>query len=502
MELSSISEEQVLDRLRFENPWWKSGSIAESIKAFKQRNYFNLFLPLVLEKNIRRAVVLMGPRRVGKTIMLLQVIQKLIDEGINPRQLCYISIENPYFHNIPLERLFELARKASGIKEHEGWFVFFDEIQYLKNWEVHLKSLVDSYHGTKFIASGSAAAALKLKSNESGAGRFTDFMLPPLTFYEYIHLSGFEKLIHLKSKQFRFLAEATDLNTTDIKELNKHFIDYINFGGFPEVVFSAALRENPMRYIQSDIIDKVLLRDLPSLYGIEDVQELNAFFSFIAYNSGKEFSFENMTKLSGVDKITIKKYLTFLEAAYLIKVVQRVDNSAKRFKRANFFKIYLTNPSLRSGLFSPLVANDDAMGNMVETAIFSQWQVQELNYLFYARWQDGEVDMITIEPGKLKPAAAAEIKWSNRYIEKPKELKSLIHFLKQNKLKEAVVTTIDKDGMVEIDGVKLYFMPSSIFCYWMGEQNMTYKMLITIVSALAKTFNKELKTTGTWSEND
>jgi len=65
---------------------------------------------------------------------------------------------------------------------------FFNEIQYLKNWEVHLKAIVDSYPSVKCMVSGSAAAALRMKSLESGAGRFTEFLLPPLTFYEYLHL--------------------------------------------------------------------------------------------------------------------------------------------------------------------------------------------------------------------------------------------------------------------------------------------------------------------------
>lgn len=486
MSLSSISEEQVIDRIRFENPWWTTGKTSPHIQEFNKRAYFGLFLPLVTEK-IRRAVVLMGPRRVGKTVMLHQCIQHLIDSKQEPRKICYISIENPYFHNIPLERLFELARKASGFSDYTGWFVVFDEIQYLKNWEVHLKSLVDSYPETKFMASGSAAAALRLKSNESGAGRFTEFMLPPLSFFEYIYLTGNEKLIHTRKEYKGIIRDASDIRSSDIKELNKHFIDYINFGGFPEVVLNETLKENPYRYIQSDIVDKVLLRDLPSLYGIEDVQELNSFFSFIAYNSGNEFSYESMTRLSGVDKITIKKYLTFLEAAFLIKVVHRVDNNAKRFKRANFFKIYLTNPALRSGLFSPITTTDDAIGNMVETAVFSQWPITQL---FYARWNDGEVDMVTIDLGKLKPSAATEIKWSNRYIEKPKELKSLLSFVKQNKLDKAVVTTIDKDGSLEIEGTTLYYVPTSLYCYWLGELTMTANVLVYIANLLAQAFNK------------
>ena len=85
-----------------------------------------------------------------------------------------------------LEQLLTLAYETlNKDATKEPMYVFFDEIQYLKDWEISLKSLVDTYLNVKFIASGSAAAELKKRSNESGAGRFTDFSLPPLTFYEY-----------------------------------------------------------------------------------------------------------------------------------------------------------------------------------------------------------------------------------------------------------------------------------------------------------------------------
>jgi len=82
----------------------------------------------------------------------------------------------------------EYASITSTDIAREEVFVFFDEIQYLKNWEQHLKSLVDLRTALRFCVSGSAAAAaaLRLKSNESGAGRSTEFLLPPLTFYEYL----------------------------------------------------------------------------------------------------------------------------------------------------------------------------------------------------------------------------------------------------------------------------------------------------------------------------
>jgi predicted AAA+ superfamily ATPase len=86
----------------------------------------------------------------------------------------------------------------------------------------------------------------------------------------------------------------------------------LNF--IPEAVLSITAQEDSARYIKSDIIDKVLLRDLPSIYGIADVQELNALFTTIAYNTGNEISLESLSQSSGVSKSTIKKYLTYLNS--------------------------------------------------------------------------------------------------------------------------------------------------------------------------------------------
>lgn len=474
MTLLPYSEEQILDRLRFENPWWVSGQVEEYYTSMQPRLYFDLFMPLILETDIRRAIVLMGPRRVGKTVMLYHSIQGLLDKEINPLKTALISIETPIYNNIGLEQLFTNCRKATKQENPEGWYVFFDEIQYLKDWEIHLKSLVDSYPHTRFIVSGSAAAALRLKSIESGAGRFTDFMLPPLTFNEFIHLKKLDRLITESKIEWQG-SISKFYSTNNISELNKHFLDYINFGGYPEVIFSEKIQSNPGRYIRSDIIDKVLLRDLPSLYGIRDVQELNSLFTAIAYNSAGEVSLDELSKNSGVQKNTIKRYIEYLEAAFLIKVVHKISNKPKLFQRATQFKIYLTNPSLRSALFSPIQMTDPFIGNMVETAIYSQWLHREWFTPYYARWQKGEVDMVKLDEKKLTPQWAVEIKWSNQYFEKPGNLKSLIQFLKENDLQTALVTTIDVEGTKEIDNKILSFVPAAVYAYTVGINTIIQK---------------------------
>jgi predicted AAA+ superfamily ATPase len=473
--LNPFSETLITERLRFENPWWIDERTEEEYNNKPRRLYFNLFYPLVEDTTVNRAVVLMGPRRVGETVMMHHTVQQLLNDGVPAKKICFINIENPIYNNIPLEQLFTYARKATVENDPKGWFVFFDEIQYLRDWEVHVKVLVDSYPKTKFIVSGSAAAALKLASNESGAGRFTDFMLPPLTFNEYIALKGLQHLIVPSSLQWN--GNVTKFySSINIKELNRHFIDYINFGGYPEVIFSEQIQSNPGRYIRSDIVDKVLLRDLPSLYGIQDVQELNSLFTTLAYHSGNEVSMESLCKASGVEKYLLKKYLDYLEAAFLIRIIHRIDDNAKKFKRANFYKIYLTNPSLRSALFSPLQLTDEAIGNMVETAIFAQWMHRDWFTPWYARWNNGEVDMVGLDDKKFKPQWALEIKWSNRFYNEPGELKSLLQFCENNKMNSALITTIDREGMREQKGIELTFVPASLYAYVVGSNTLEQKI--------------------------
>ncbi|OPZ99006.1 MAG: hypothetical protein BWY70_01090 [Bacteroidetes bacterium ADurb.Bin408] len=479
MTLLPFSEEQTLERLKQDNPWWATGVVDEDYSKMQKRLYFDLFYPLVEDISIRRTVILMGPRRVGKTVMIFHAIETLLAKGVSPHQIAYVSVENPFYNKISLEQLFKSCLKATGKSEPRGWYVFFDEIQYLKDWEVHLKSLTDSYPHVKFVASGSAAAALKLKSNESGAGRFTDFMLPPLTFNEYIHLLRLHHLI-IPAK-IDWEGNATSFfESTNIALLNEHFLKYINYGGYPEIIFSEKLQLNPSRFIKSDIIDKVLLRDLPSLYGIQDVQELNSLFTSIAYNSGQEFSLEALSQSSGgLEKNTIKRYIQYMEAAFLIRIVHRIDHNAKKFGRINYFKIYLTNPSLRSALFAPLQATDRLMGAMVETAVYAQWLQREWFEPWYARWTSGriqgEVDMIGLSPENFKPLWALEVKWSNRYFENPGELKSLLGFCALNNLKSALVTTIDKSGSKTLKDIKLHFLPSALYAYTVGKNTLMQK---------------------------
>ena len=245
------------------------------------------------------------------------------------------------------------------------------------------------------------------------------------------------------------------------------------------MVFSKEIQQDPGRYMRRDIVDKVMLKDLPSLYGINDTQELYRLFIHIAYRSGCEFSYEEMSQESGIRKDIIRKYISYLESAFLIKVIHRVDANAKRMQRITQFKIYLTNPSLRCALFSPLTETDKTLGSMVETALFAQRIQRDDEEVFYANWkmgrENGEVDMVGLDRLRQKPIWAVEMKWSDRYFDVPSELKSLLSFMDKNHLVSAIVSSRTKYGIKNMENCNLTFMPSALYAYLLGYNTIEQK---------------------------
>ena len=465
-----ITEHDVKRRLGRDNPWWTTPAARPQEADWQRRVYFKTFQALALKFEIRRATVLLGPRRVGKTVMIKQLIWELIESGFDPRSILFASIDTPVYSSMPLEKFLEFmpdSKESSASK-----VVIFDEIQYLRNWEIHVKDLVDQYPHIKFIVTGSAAAALRLKSKESGAGRFSEFMLPPLTFYEFLQFQGLDEELIKPDAELGFKA-------TDINKLNLSFIDYLNYGGYPEAVVNQSVRENPDQFIRNDIIDKVLLKDIPSLYGIDDIPELNRLFSFLAYNAGQEASLERISKQSGLSKVTIKKYIEYLESAFLIIKLTTIDENCRSVKRERNFKVFLSNPSMRAALFNPVTAEEtEQIGHLTESAIFSQWQHSfSFKQLRYARWRnEGEVDIVYLENAHQRPLWIGEIKWSDRLQrDRLGETKTLRNLMSRHpSIVSAFITTKTFAGSIDVEESEtpIVALPSALHCYRVG-RNIT-----------------------------
>lgn len=464
----AIAEGDVLARLRADNPWWTPDFRAEGPPySWPRRAFADRVKELVLSR-VRRAVVLLGARRVGKTTLLQQILGDCLDRF---PALLYAALDTPTYAGLSLDRLLALFEKSKPHDPRGPRLVVFDEVQYLRDWEAHLKDLVDRFPYTKFVVSGSAGAALRRRSQESGAGRFTDVELPPLTFAEFLEFRN-ENLVEVDGT-----GALPVFRTRDIAALAGAFRDYLAFGGYPEAVLDPEVRKGLQRFLGRDIVDKVLLRDLPVLYGITDVTELNRLFTVLAYNSGQEASLEALASGSGIAKPTIKRYLDYLEAAFLIYRLRRIDVNARRFERERGFKVHLVNPAMRAALFGPVEETDERFGALVESGVLAQWlHLPERELARYARWKgpwgDLEVDLVTLHGSDQRPRWALEVKWSDRPLRDAREYEGLAELARRHVLLAVGVTTrtgcARKEDAPPFPSTQFQFVPTALYAYGLG----------------------------------
>ncbi len=157
--MAIVNDKQVMKVLRQYNPWWRvPAAIQEMNKSQKRLAYYEA-LRMMTHKSIRRFVILSGMRRVGKTTILYQMIGHLIHEGVNPRNILYVTFDNPILKLVHAEHVLSIYE---GMYPLEGIrYVFFDEVQYTENWELWMKVIYDSRQDIRLAATGSASPILE-----------------------------------------------------------------------------------------------------------------------------------------------------------------------------------------------------------------------------------------------------------------------------------------------------------------------------------------------------
>ena len=267
--MAIVSDAQVIKVLQQYNPWWRTPSaIKEESKPQKRLAYYEA-LKTLTHKSIRRFAVLSGMRRVGKTTILYQIIEHLIDEGVNPKNILYATFDNPILKLVNVENVLSIYESMYPIEGTR--YIFFDEVQYTENWELWMKVIYDSRKDIRLIATGSASPILEKGSADSGTGRWSVLKIPTMSFYEYCRLLDLD-LPHLP-ENLR-LSELQDLGSAQLGDLmNKfiplqnHFNRYLMIGGFPELVLSDD-DSYAQRMLREDVVDKVIKRDVLSLFNI------------------------------------------------------------------------------------------------------------------------------------------------------------------------------------------------------------------------------------------
>ncbi|RMH89542.1 MAG: ATP-binding protein, partial [Calditrichaeota bacterium] len=365
-----------------------------------------LFRQLVSEVETPQIIELSGLRRTGKTTLLFQLINYLLEQRHNPFALWYFTFDE---EKLPLEELIYIFSQQTGVDfKKDKIFIFLDEIQKLPNFQNQLKVWYDLYPNLKFFISGSTSLFIKKKTQESLAGRVKSLFLTPLNFTEYLTFREKEPILERPQAFEREIEQEFEMF------LSTQFIESM---AFPDPY---SRRE----YFVS-IIKKIIFEDIPSLFMVGNPEILWQIVRIVAQQPGMIMDYRSLASELEMSAKTLSRYLYFLEEAFLVKKLYNFSRNRITSER-KLKRYYLASPS-----FSRALTDFVDTGRLVENAV-----VSVKGYQFF--WRDPhhhEVDFVAVEPDE--SIVPIEVKYRRKIQEK--DVKNLLRFARKFGCSRAIV---------------------------------------------------------------
>jgi predicted AAA+ superfamily ATPase len=317
------------------------------------------------------AVVITGMRRVGKTTLLRYIMQNLPS-----RNHLYLDMENPahqqYFDSDDYERILDRL-KFLGLSTSARAYVFLDEIHLIPKIPSVVKYLMDHYP-VKFIMTGSASFYLKNLFSESLSGRKYVFELFPLSFNEFLAMRAPELN----------MATVKELSPPLFETLDRHYEEFLLYGGFPGVVAKESPEEKHM--MLDDILSSYYLLEVRQLGDFRKTHIMRDLIMLLIARPGTLLEVQKLSSEMGIARETLLGYLSFFEQTYLISLIHPFSSSKDRELRRRA-KVYMCDTGLMQRFGGP------SPGAMLENAVFCALRNRgEVNY--YQKKQGGEIDFI------------------------------------------------------------------------------------------------------------
>ncbi len=294
-------------------------------RIYKRENYLNKIRGFYKDDMIK---VISGIRRCGKSYFLKSIIQELLENGINEKDIIYIELDKKGYKDIRTSKQLEKIIDEK-ITDDDFKYLFIDEIQNVKNFE----SLINSYReegNISIFITGSNSYLLSGELVTKLTGRYIEIEMLTLSFYEYVDMKRF-------------------LNKNVNENIYLEFEEYIRNGGFPKSLYYDNYDEK-ITYTSS-VISQIFDKDIKTSNKIKDKALFERIEKFIINNFGTVISIKNIynylkneVKIN-VDRRTIKRYLDILEKAKIIYSCELFDIKSKSVLKGEK-KYYLADLSI------------------------------------------------------------------------------------------------------------------------------------------------------------
>ncbi len=402
----------------------------ESMLREVVKDYLEKKLPKLIEReinipiklNIKRAISIVGPRRVGKTYLMFQLMKK-----INQPKL-YINFEDYRLQGIDGDdflKLIEIYYQMFPENKKKTTYFFFDEIQNVKNWEKVIRHLLDNERCQIYLT-GSSSKLLSKEIATQLRGRAITYNLFPFSFKEF-----------LKTKQIKVSKFTSSYEKAKILNLLEN---YLRFGGYPEVI----LFEDKEKILR-DLWEVTIARDIIERWQIRNIKSLNLLIK--ALQNSPQFSahkFFNYLKSLGlkISKNTIYNYLEYLKECLVVFSVYRFFKTYKDIEKS-IPKIYFVDP----GLYVENWSLSRAMENIVFIELLKRY---ENNIYYYITKDQTEIDFYIP-----KQRLLVEVCFDQDIDHE----KKLVKGMKELKLKKATIITWNYEDEKRIDQYQIHYVP-------------------------------------------
>ncbi len=404
-----------------------------------QRNLYNDIKKHLDAKEIS---IIIGPRQVGKTTLMMELLNSLKNDG---KKVLFLNLD--YEAD---KRFFESQDLLlSKIKLEIGadGYVFIDEIQRKDNAGLFLKGIYDLDLPYKFILSGSGSLELKEKIQESLTGRKRLFELLPVTFKEFVNYKTEYKYVNKLSTYFELENKKTEILLNE----------YLSFGGYPRVVTENTLEEK--RKIIDEIYRSYIEKDIVNLLNIDRPDAFSLLIKILSSQIGRLLNYSKLAAAIGISTITLKKYLYLAEKTYVVQTIGPYSgNSLKELTKSR--TVYFYDYGLRN------FSNDSFMllQNQNECSFVFQNFIKNLidEHLLWKSWilnfwrttDKAEVDFVINKNSEIIPV---EVKYTalNNFTVK----RSLRSFIEKYSPQRAFIINMRYSNQIMINKTKVIFIP-------------------------------------------
>ena len=344
----------------------------------------NVYAALKEHLENKQVTVLTGMRRTGKTTLVKQLMTVS-----DIRQKIYFDLERIDNRELFSEKNYEnivFALTQRGMVFSEKILIAIDEIQTVPNLPSVVKYLYDTYD-IKFILTGSSSYYIKNRFNESLSGRKKIFEIYPLTFNE---LLTFKDIPYLPTEDFTNHLFVQ----SEYERLKNYYDEYINYGGFPEVVLCPKLSDK--KDFINDVLSSYINLDITSVSDFKTATDCYKLIKLLAVRVGTKLDISKLANVTGLTRAAVENYLELFEQSYLIRTIPVTSNSPDR-EIVKARKVYFLDNGIAS------VSADLSSGSKFENAVFNQ--LQAFGDISYYQLKTGnEIDFI------LNKEAAFEVK--------------------------------------------------------------------------------------------